>query len=218
MHLPDSPKRKTTTLRTNKMVSTPRTSPIPSLEPGKSLTIIKVAQRMRRSEAKFLPEITATLESQQFNCSDICLLGEGSESSAFQIIGPDEQDLVLKISSPLTNGWEPDWGRRPYDARIIEVAGEAIHELECGCFWYVQEYGQTFDRGDEIADYLWEEFQDLVCNYANNLFVDDTELVKQLAVVERDGIETLVVIDYPAFCAQDQNPPFSPWEAKVDRT
>lgn len=174
----------------------------------------KIVRTMRRNEARMLPAIIAILEQYHFDCSEILLLGEGSESSAFEIIGPDGQDRVLKISSPLNNGWEPDWGRRPFDAQLIDVAanGEIVNELECGCFWYVQEYGETYERGDDIPDYLWEEFQELSGNYADNLFIDDTDLVKQLAVVERDGIEQLVVIDYAAFCAQDQNPAYSRWD------
>ncbi len=136
-----------------------------------------------------------------YDFGNIELLGEGSESSAYKVQNRNGIDRVLKITSPLSHGWEPDWGRRIFDAQMVKILGISVHELGDGCFWFVQEYAEPVTRAEEIEDSLWENFERQVQRFGSNLFLDDSGLLKQLGIVERKGTERLVLVDYSALSA-----------------
>jgi hypothetical protein len=48
---------------------------------------------------------------------------------------------------------------------------------------------------------------------AEDLFLDDTELLKQLGLVERDGEQKIVLVDYCALSSQDMNLDLRSWSS-----
>ncbi len=162
----------------------------------------------RHSGLKSLfPEILAQLQSNGYKVETLSFLGDGAESAAYLILTDDDQERCLKLTYPLLGSWQPDWGRREFDALLFDVEGESVHETDSGCFWFVQEYATTYERAEDIDESLWQDFEEHIERCTENLFLDDTGLVKQVGVVDREIGQCLVLLDYAAFSSQDFNAP-----------
>lgn len=157
----------------------------------------------RRDSQQHLMQIAHGLMEIGYDFSDVELLGEGSESSAYKVKNRNGIDRVIKITSPLSHGWEQDWGRRIFDAQMVKVLDGTVHDLGNGCYWFVQEYAKPITRAEEVEESLWLTFERQIEQFGGNLFLDDSGLLKQLGIVERKGTERLVLVDYSALSAHD---------------
>ncbi len=166
----------------------------------------------RRDSSTFLLNIAERLIRAGYDLSDIELLGEGAESSAYLLRNKKGLERVLKITSPLAGGWEPDWGRRPFDARAYTVFGEIVHELSDSCFWFIQEFAEIIERAEHVEESLFEDFEEQIDCNCSNLFEDHTHRLKQIGIVERDGEQKIVLVDYSAFSSNDQSLVVGLWQ------
>jgi hypothetical protein len=174
------------------------------------LNLLRGSRRsVNRSDLEMIVEKLEDL-GYDFGISEI--LGDGGEAVALSVSFEGEE-RVLKIVDPLLHDWHPDWGHRPFDAMLIMVEGEEVNELDSGGFWFIQEFAEPIARAEDLQEELWEEFYADFNMLAEDLFLDDTELLKQLGLVERDGEQKIVLVDYCALSSQDMNLDLRSWSS-----